>query len=278
MKQLLSIITILSLGAIVALVSCGKDDDVPVITMTGFTTDIDENPASGDPLGTVSGTSSDGASVRFSIASESVAGAFTVDELTGDIQVNDASIFDFETNATLSAVIRGSVGGVTQETDILVNLIDVTFLFVGNYDPTGFTEDPNFSANNLLGTKYTVSVPGELNGLGLIGRNTAGQVKMALYADNQGAPGDFVAETVTGTLDSTDPITLSINPPVNLNPGDYWVMAVYETTGDHTYRNTTSEETYYTQLAFGDPIPGSAANFQSYPGGAYTYYMSFTEQ
>ena len=277
MKQLLSIVTILCLVAIVSLVSCGKDDDVPVITMTGFTVDVDENPESGDPLGTVSGTSSDGASVRFSLVSESVTGAFSVDELTGDIQVGDASLFDFEANATLSAVIRGSVGGATQETDILINLVDVPFLFVGNADPTNFTEEIEFISNNLMGTKYTVSAPGELSGLGLIGRNTTGQVQMALYTDNNGAPGDFVAETVTGTLGSTDHIVLSINPPVNLNAGDYWIMAVYEINGNHTHRNTASEDTYFTPLAFGDPIPGSAASFQSFQGGAFTYYLSFTE-
>ena len=136
MKKLISPIVILLLSLLV--LQCGKGEDgggsdyptpnpSPTITITAsdFSVTIAENPAAGAVLGTVQASASSGASVGFAITSQSVAGAITINATNGELTVADASLFDFETQTTLTAVVRVSAGSVTEDVNVTITLTDV---------------------------------------------------------------------------------------------------------------------------------------------------------
>ena len=149
---------------------------------------------------------------------------------------------------------------------------------IGNQSSTGFTNpaDPIFK-DYLTGIKFTLSTVGTLKSLNLIGRNTVTSVKMALYKNVSGVPGDLIVSTGPGTVTS-GVISLSVTPTI-LNPGSYWVMAIYSTNGSHTYSKTDtgnpdSDSIYYNVQTFGSAIPTNASAFSLYKDNTtFTYFL-----
>ncbi len=115
-------------GILSILASCGGDDDeVPPenpLNIADFEVTIDENPTQGQSLGTVQASSSDGQSFTLALSSESPAGALAI-SATGELTVNDAELFDFEENPTITAVVTIAAGDFTNTADITVFLTDV---------------------------------------------------------------------------------------------------------------------------------------------------------
>ena len=73
--------------------SCSSDsnEDNPIIITVGtsdFSTTINENPANGQIIGVVEGTTNQG-DVTFSVTQQSPSGAFTIDSSTGELTVAD---------------------------------------------------------------------------------------------------------------------------------------------------------------------------------------------
>lgn len=112
----------------------GGDDDiqivntpevvVPVITASNLSSSINENPEVGSAIGTVQASVTSG-SLQYSLVSQSVSGALTVNASTGEVTVADVSLFDFETLQTLTAVIRISSGSVSENINVTVSITDV---------------------------------------------------------------------------------------------------------------------------------------------------------
>ncbi len=85
--------------------SCSTEDEAPtLISSNDIAETIDENPETGTLIGTVT-TNIPG---TFSIISQNPSGAFSVDAQTGDVTIANASLFDFETNPMLEAVVVAS--------------------------------------------------------------------------------------------------------------------------------------------------------------------------
>lgn len=95
------------------------------VTASDFTTNLDENPQVGVVIGTVQASTNSG-SVRFSIVSQSDAGAINIDATSGQISVADASLFDFEARTIITAVIEVSSGSTSREITVTINLQDVS--------------------------------------------------------------------------------------------------------------------------------------------------------
>ena len=145
---------------------------------------------------------------------------------------------------------------------------------IGNENATGSFTPGNFGANYLLGVKYTLSQLGTLNSINLIGNNTGEGVQMAVYDDNGGTPNNLIAsssQSTVGTGITTLPVT-----PVLLPPGDYWIMAVYESGGNSSNYNpsATGNVVYYSSLQYGSAIPTNASGFTSYNGQDFLYFLS----
>ena len=121
----------------ILLFKCSKGDDeggyqapstpepIPItITVSDLSTTIAENPPANAVLGTVQGSASSG-TVTYAITSQSVAGAIAINASNGQLTVADASLFDFETVTSLTAVVRVSAGAVTKDANVTITLTDV---------------------------------------------------------------------------------------------------------------------------------------------------------
>jgi hypothetical protein len=150
---------------------------------------------------------------------------------------------------------------------------------IGNQDSTFFNSSPPsgvivFAENYLLGGKFNLNTNGILVSLNLLGKNTGASVQMAVYDDISGAPGNLLVSSnpsIVGSGIISLPVT-----PTQLIPGDYWIMAIYDTNGFHTFYTDTaaSNNIYYTALNFGDAIPPNGSSFLSYNNGQnFTYFM-----
>ena len=121
------ILILLSFVSMLHLISCGGDDgeEPNVITASDLTVSINENPDQRAAIGTIQASATQGA-VSFTLLSQSPAGAMSVDANTGVVTVADESLFDFETNPTLEAIVEVSAAGAESVTiSVVVTLEDV---------------------------------------------------------------------------------------------------------------------------------------------------------
>jgi len=133
--------------------SCSSDSsDDPIeitVSTSDFTANIDENPATGQVIGTVSGSTNQG-SVIFSITEQSPSGAFTIDSNTGELCVANESLYDYEVNPTITGIVKVANGSVFENSIISVNVNDVEEVNIFEGDIELITqEDLNeFGSNN----------------------------------------------------------------------------------------------------------------------------------
>ncbi|OEK09699.1 hypothetical protein A8C32_13440 [Flavivirga aquatica] len=137
------------------------------------------------------------------------------------------------------------------------------------FDLEGGTQIKNY----LLGTKHTLIKSGELTSINLIGKETGSKVKMAIYKDNNNAPGDLVISTKSITV-KNGINSISIDPK-RLPEGNYWIMAVYNNTGNHTYTNLNVEgkKVYYSPLNFKNNLPSNGSGFKKSDRGSDIAYF-----
>lgn len=142
---------------------------------------------------------------------------------------------------------------------------------IGNSDGT----DPDFTTGNftpdyLVGVNFTLSQVGVIHSLNMIGNGSGATFQMAIYDDNGGVPNNLVAYTDASTV-GTGIISLPI-APIQLEAGDYWIMAVYNEVGNHSNVNHSDQSSlaYYTELPFGNPT--NASSFESYRGQDFLYF------
>ena len=97
---------------------------------------------------------------------------------------------------------------------------------------------------------------------------------MAVYDDNGGTPNNLIASSAQSTVG--DGLTTLPVTPVLLPAGDYWVMAVYQTEGNHSNvnHNATGNVVYYQSLTYGEPVPTNASSFSSYTDRDFLYSLS----
>ena len=122
-------LSILFLISTLIFVSCSKESDDPNPTeITVFTSDfsriMDENPTNGQVIGNVQGRTNQG-TVIFSITEQNPAGAFSINSASGELKVADASIFDFETNPTISGTVNIANGAVSKNALVTISLNDL---------------------------------------------------------------------------------------------------------------------------------------------------------
>jgi hypothetical protein len=132
--------------------SCSKDDPkTEEVIVTVQTEDkiftIDENPTENQLIGTVPGTTNQG-SVTFSIIKQIPAGAFSIDAKTGQLYVDKTSIYDFETNTSITGKIKVENGNVSKESAISITVNDLDEdIFVGSVELRSQEEVDEFGLN-----------------------------------------------------------------------------------------------------------------------------------
>ncbi|SRX55591.1 cadherin repeat domain-containing protein [Aequorivita sp. CIP111184] len=154
---------VLFVFTVILLNSCSKDSNDPSpsetsVTTSDFSKTMDENPTNGQSIGTVQGSTNEGA-VTFSITEQNPSGAFTIDASSGELKVADEMLFDFETNPIITGTIKVANRAVAENASIVINLNDVADIYEGDVILKTQEEVNLFGANN-----YT-----QIDGLLLIG-------------------------------------------------------------------------------------------------------------
>ncbi|MCF7560237.1 cadherin repeat domain-containing protein [Sabulilitoribacter multivorans] len=133
MKPQNNLIKVLLLGLLIIISSCSKDEVPTVISANDLNKTMDENPETGASIGTIS-TNISG---TFSIISQNPNGAFAINPQTGEVTVADASLFDFEINTTLQAVVVASEAGAESIAlvNVTLNNIDDIYFLLSDSKP-----------------------------------------------------------------------------------------------------------------------------------------------
>ena len=114
--------SILAFILVGALSSCSDDDAVVTrIVVNDFIRTLSERPDDNFVLGIVNVTSNTD-DLTYTIINQSHEGALGVDPSTGEIIVNDQSLFDINSTSSLSAEVEVTSGSVTELGEITVNL------------------------------------------------------------------------------------------------------------------------------------------------------------
>jgi len=129
MKNFKTLLNIAFMATTLLFISCNNDDDV-VITVEDLVVDINENPTNGQVIGTVQ-TNGNG---TFSITTQTPTGALNIDANTGELTVADATLFDYETNQTITATVE--VVGATNTGAVTININDINELSAQDLDAT----------------------------------------------------------------------------------------------------------------------------------------------
>jgi hypothetical protein len=112
---------------LVILLSCTENDEETneiVVSIFDFETTIDENSNTGLSLGTVDASTNQG-SLTYSIAEQSVDNAIAVNPSTGELTILNESLFDFETNPTITGIVKVENGDISDTADIIINLNNI---------------------------------------------------------------------------------------------------------------------------------------------------------
>ncbi len=201
--------------AIVTITLNEVDDQAVIVTVDDFDVTIDENPEEGDILGILTASTNIG-QITYALNSQMPEGAIALDSTTGEISVLEASLFDFDNNPIITAVIEARNGQVTEVANITIRLrevADTTAIFYNGPLLTfekGELADPSLEANQDRITD-NVWITRNNNG-GLYNRiiNTA-------FIQAQGSPVD--TEWAEGTLENIANLTFSDwRTAVNANP------------------------------------------------------------
>ncbi len=119
MKNITKFTKTLFLTLLIITYSCSKDDDPIIINLQNLEVAIDENPTVGQVIGTVE--SDNNASLTFNITSQTPNGVLEINENTGELIVADATLFDFETNPTITATVTADKAKNIATVTITVN-------------------------------------------------------------------------------------------------------------------------------------------------------------
>ncbi|MCM3763790.1 cadherin domain-containing protein [Neobacillus niacini] len=125
------------------------NDNKPVGEDVHFT--IEENKANGTIVGTVTGHDADGDSLHYSITAGNEAGAFAIDEDTGEVTVADSTKLDYEKVQSFTLTIEVSDGLHTANAAVVINLTNVNDNAPVSEDAL-FTIDENKANGTIVGT------------------------------------------------------------------------------------------------------------------------------
>ncbi|WP_165357237.1 hypothetical protein [Flagellimonas olearia] len=128
-------------------------NDVDEVSATNTNLTIDENPSNGDVIGVLQAS---GSNLTYTITFQNPAGAFNINQNTGELSVADETLFDFETNPNMLATISVSNGTQTVSANAFVALNDLNEIGEFKYGGIIFWIDP--ASNNSSGLVVSLNV------------------------------------------------------------------------------------------------------------------------
>ncbi|MBG6130689.1 hypothetical protein IWQ47_002165 [Aquimarina sp. EL_43] len=174
-------------------------NNINELNILDFTATIDENPTNGQSLGTVQATGD--ATLSYSITSQTPTGALSINTSTGELTVADATLFDFETNPTITATVAVDNAGNIQNTNATINLNNVNELSIQQFNTT---TDENPTNGQSLGTV-------QANGTGVLSFSIASQTPAGALSINASTGELTIADATLFDFETNPTITANIS-------------------------------------------------------------------
>lgn len=102
--------------------------------------------------------------------------------------------------------------------------------------------------NRQIATLVTVPQEGSITGLAIYGDGPPPkQLRLAVYSDSGGEPGNLLAQTSAVGIASNTPQweTVTLNPPLAVEPGQYWLAFGYEHSNMYYYYGAGGGQTRF---------------------------------
>ena len=129
--------------------------------------------------------------------------------------------------------------------------------------------------NYLLGEQITIDAPVLLTKLAANVLEVGGKVVMALYTDAGDVPGGLVAATPIASL-GRGANEIPVVTPVDLAPGKYWLMALYDVETQIALKKPYTR-IWYVRMPFSTELPtafpGQGDTVRSYQEKYFGYYV-----
>tara|TARA_R110002049_G_scaffold308339_1_gene512014 strand:+ start:2091 stop:3614 length:1524 start_codon:yes stop_codon:yes gene_type:complete len=142
------------------IISCSEDEEL-TISISDFEVTIDENPITNQLLGIVKATTNQGGNIIFSIIEQSPNNAFQINTSTGQLTVLTESLFDFETQSTITGTIKAENGNISETANVLIRINNVEDTAVITKD-LYLMLDENPNPNQVLGIIDATTTQGVL--------------------------------------------------------------------------------------------------------------------
>lgn len=259
MKHVFKFTRTLFLASLLLIASCSNDDDATavVINLQDVEVTINENPTNGDVIGTVQSNSS--SSLNFSITTQTPAGALAINTNTGELTVADATLFDYETNPSITAIVAATGAENTANVTITVNNVNELSL-----QDFSVTIDENPSNGAILGTvqaigdgtlSYSITSQTPAGALAIdtsTGELTVADAMLFDYETNPTLTATIAVDNSGNTQNLTATITLNnVNEliaqdfaiTIDENPSNGAVLGTVQATGDGTLSYSITSQT-----------------------------------
>ncbi|PNQ73645.1 hypothetical protein C1T31_04720 [Hanstruepera neustonica] len=246
--------------------SCSSDDNDNQNLSNNVNTSIDENPRSGDLVATI--TTNLVGNITYSLISESVTGAFTIGNDSGELRVADWQAFDFETNSSITAIVTATDGINISTYNINVNLNDMD-------DIWSFLNTSRTDYENAANGDWVIITESEYNDLANYLNETtkSGASDTDMFSSASIAP-------------AGSPFTVANNNGENLPEGSYFIAFKYYSWDNNVVSNrvklsTSSITGPYENIGGALPEHDSEYNHFVYKGSnnaiSSTGYLAFYE-
>jgi hypothetical protein len=163
--------------------------------------------------------------------------------------------------------------------------LSMTVFFAGAQDDRGGAcyfgnYNANFSEVSYLNPNFLVAYPYQgysgmtITHLCMTGNNTNSGVQLALYGDNNGAPGSLLGYTALHNV-TQGPMILPISPVEITSSGQYWIAMIFENEGTHISMTTQVTNTvYYMSYTYGNGVPSTFNTTLSYTNEDYNLWAA----
>ncbi|HET6992162.1 MAG TPA: T9SS type A sorting domain-containing protein [Bacteroidia bacterium] len=146
------------------------------------------------------------------------------------------------------------------------------------YESPVFPNTMNIPSNTAFAIRVTAASAGTLTDLCMYNSGVSiVNMKMAVYDDNGGVPGNLVASTGSFALTNTPGAMVVPVTPVNIIPGDYYLTGVIDASASPiAVDNTTSVTIFAMSLPFSSSFPATGTSFSTAPGNPVNIWMNIT--
>jgi preprotein translocase subunit SecG len=182
------------------------------------------------------------------------------------------------TTSTIWSTVTSVVQGVWTTVQYTTSTSTVTVTGGTNTGTFGTTSAAGTSIGGAAGyiaaTKYTLSQAGTVTQVSVYSANS-GHVKVAIYADNNGAPGTFlVANNAATTVTGGQWTTISVGP-TSLAAGTYWIAFNEDANSLRVYRSGGTKQAAYMSYGFSNDMPTNWTP-NGYQSADYVCYATYT--